>query len=213
MQIKSARFVISNTDFKKCPAPSLPEYAFIGRSNVGKSSIINLISNNSNLAKISSSPGKTQLINHFIINEEWYLVDLPGYGFAKTSKSLRETWAGFMKDYLIHRQNLICIFVLIDIRLKPQTKDLEFMEKLALAQLPFCMVFTKADKLSKNQVKINLDIYTKSMKQKWEYLPSYIVTSSRTGMGREELLNYIETLNYSDFAKEIKSGQFVNKNQ
>lgn len=205
MIIRSADFVMSNTDIKKCPAPKLPEYAFIGRSNVGKSSLINMLTNYKKLAKISTKPGKTQLINHFIINHEWYLVDLPGYGYAKTSKKLRQVWAGFIKKYFLQRDNLVCIFVLIDSRHEPQKIDLDFMYNLAVNQLPFVMVFTKTDKLGKNMLSKNLDIYFKKMKESWEELPPYFVTSSSTKQGRLELLEYIEELNNSEVAQQIKN--------
>lgn len=203
MIIKSADFVMSNTDVKKCPQASYPEYAFIGRSNVGKSSLINMLTNYKKLAKISTRPGKTQLINHFLINHEWYLVDLPGYGYAKTSKKLREVWAGFIKKYFLQRDNLICIFVLIDSRHEPQKIDLEFMYNLAVNQLPFAMVFTKTDKLKKNMLNKNLDTYFKKMKETWEELPPYFITSSTSKQGRFELLDYIEELNKSEVAQQI----------
>lgn len=203
MIIKSADFVMSNTDVKKCPQASYPEYAFIGRSNVGKSSLINMLTNYKKLAKISTRPGKTQLINHFLINHEWYLVDLPGYGYAKTSKKLREVWAGFIKKYFLQRDNLICIFVLIDSRHEPQKIDLEFMYNLAVNQLPFAMVFTKTDKLKNNMLNKNLDTYFKKMKETWEELPPYFITSSTSKQGRFELLDYIEELNKSEVAQQI----------
>lgn len=196
---------MSNSDISKCPKPDLPEYAFIGRSNVGKSSLINMLTNHKKLAKISTKPGKTQLINHFLINHDWYLVDLPGYGFAKTSKQLRNTWSGFTKTYLSKRESLVCIFVLIDSRHEPQKIDLDFMYKLAINQLPFAMVFTKTDKLSKNKLQYNLDTYFETMSKKWEELPVYFQTSSSNKRGREELLDYIEELNESEVSKSIKS--------
>ena len=203
MIIKTAEFVTSNTDLKKCPLPNIPEYAFVGRSNVGKSSLINLLTNHSKLAKISTTPGKTQLINHFIINQQWYLVDLPGYGYAKTSKKLREAWDGFTKDYLIKRDNLVCIFVLIDVRLIPQKVDLDFMFNLASNSLPFAMVFTKADKLSKKQLSDNLKFYITEMEKEWESIPDYFITSSHSKTGRDELLAYIDSLNSSEVALSI----------
>jgi GTP-binding protein len=203
--IRSAQFLMSNTDVKKCPDANLPEYAFIGRSNVGKSSLINMLTNHKKLAKISTKPGKTQLINHFLINNEWYLVDLPGYGYAKTSKQLRTTWAGFIKKYLMQRENLVCIFVLIDSRHEAQKIDLDFMYNLAANQLPFAMVFTKADKLGKNKLSQNLQAYFKTMTETWEIPPTHFVTSSSTKQGRIELLEYIEDLNNSEVAKHIKS--------
>jgi len=205
MVIKTAQFVMSNTDLAKCPVPNIPEYAFVGRSNVGKSSLINLLTNHSKLAKTSTTPGKTQLLNHFLINNEWYLVDLPGYGYAKTSRKLRNIWAGFMKEYLIKRENLVCIFVLIDIRLEPQKIDLDFMYKLASNNLPFVMVFTKADKLTKKEIVDNLKTYFKEMGEEWENIPNYFITSSHSKSGRDEVLNYIEKLNSSEVANFIRS--------
>lgn len=205
MIIKSAEFIMSNTDIKKCPPPTLPEYAFIGRSNVGKSSLINLLTNYKKLAKISTKPGKTQLINHFLINNDWFLVDLPGYGYAKTSKKLRTSWAGFIKTYLSKRKNLVCIFVLIDSRLKPQQIDLDFMYNLASNQLPFVIVFTKADKISKRMVAENLKNYFAEMEKTWEQLPLHFTTSAHTKLGRDELLGYINELNHSEVAEKIKS--------
>lgn len=205
MIIKSSRFVISNTDVKKCPPPLIPEYAFIGRSNVGKSSLINMLTGRKNLAKISGRPGKTRLINHFIINENWYLVDLPGYGYAQASKTDRKIWKGFIKDYLIKRENLICTFVLIDIRLSPQKKDLEFMMQMALKSLPFVIIFTKADKVSKVQMNKNINEYKKRMLNDWETMPLYFISSSTKHTGREAILNYIEELNHSPAAKKIKN--------
>lgn len=196
---------MSNTDLAKCPVPNIPEYAFVGRSNVGKSSLINLLTNHSKLAKTSTTPGKTQLLNHFLINNEWYLVDLPGYGYAKTSRKLRNIWAGFMKEYLIKRENLVCIFVLIDIRLEPQKIDLDFMYKLASNNLPFVMVFTKADKLTKKEIVDNLKTYFKEMGEEWENIPNYFITSSHSKSGRDEVLNYIEKLNSSEVANFIRS--------
>ncbi len=205
MIIRTAQFLMSNTDVKKCPEANLPEYAFIGRSNVGKSSLINMLTNYKKLAKISTKPGKTQLINHFLINNEWYLVDLPGYGYAKTSKQLRTTWAGFIKKYMMQRENLVCIFVLIDSRHEAQKIDLDFMYNLAANQLPFVMVFTKADKLGKNALSKNLQAYFKKMSEIWEQQPAHFVTSSSTKQGRIELLEYINELNNSEVAKHIKS--------
>ncbi len=205
MIIRSAQFLMSNTDVKKCPEANLPEYAFIGRSNVGKSSLINMLTNRNKLAKISTKPGKTQLINHFLINNDWYLVDLPGYGYAKTSKQLRTTWAGFIKKYMMQRENLVCIFVLIDSRHEAQKIDLDFMYNLAANQLPFAMVFTKADKLGKNTLNQNLQAYFEKMSETWELPPIHFVTSSSTKQGRIELLEYIDELNNSEVAKHIKS--------
>jgi len=204
MIIKTAKFVMSNTILAKCPLPILPEYAFVGRSNVGKSSLINLLTNHKSLAKISTTPGKTQLINHFLINDEWYLVDLPGYGYAKTSKKLRNVWEGFMKEYLIKRTNLVCIFVLIDLRHEPQKIDLDFMYNLAINNLPFVIVFTKEDKLTKTQSAFNLKAYLNRMSENWESSPNYFITSSHSKVGRDEVLSYIEFLNNSEVASQIK---------
>jgi len=195
MNIKSAEFVISNSDVKKCPSDSLPEYAFIGRSNVGKSSLINALTEVKNLAKTSGKPGKTQLINHFLINKEWFLVDLPGYGYAKTSKSNIQKWTAFIEEYLLTRENLVNTFILLDARLEPQKIDVEFMTWCGEHGIPFSMVFTKADKLSKNAVQKNLAAYKREMLKDWEELPPIFVTSSETKEGREELLNYIDEVN------------------
>jgi GTP-binding protein len=195
MIIKSAEFVISNSDYTLCPAKPLPEYAFIGRSNVGKSSLINMVTNHSKLAHTSSTPGKTQLINHFLINKEWYLVDLPGYGWAKVSKDKKEKFATMIEDYLRHRQNLRCTFVLIDVRHEPQEIDLQFMEWLGENEIPFSIIFTKIDKLSKTAVKANVAHYQEVMLNTWEIMPHYMLTSSETKEGRTEVLNYIKNLN------------------
>ena len=199
MKIKTAEFVISNTNPELCPAPDKPEYAFIGRSNVGKSSLINSLTERKSLAKTSTTPGKTQLINHFIINDEWYLVDLPGYGYAKSSKKLREKWDGFIRQYLNNRKNLIYTFVLLDSRLKPQKIDLEFMEMLGLKDIPFVMVFTKLDKLSSSAANKNLTAYKKEMLKAWETLPEIVLTSSSTKLGREDILKLISETN-KDFS-------------
>lgn len=191
LAIRSAEFVKSSTSVSQCPKPDKPEFAFIGRSNVGKSSLINMITGRKSLAKTSSTPGKTQVINHFLINDQWYLVDLPGYGFAKISRQLRENWEKMTTDYLTGRDNLISTFVLIDSRLEPQRTDLEFMEKLAAAGLPFAMVFTKTDKLTKNELSRNLARYKKVMLESWESMPEYLITSSELQTGRDELLSYI----------------------
>jgi GTP-binding protein len=197
MIIKSAKFVMSNTDYRKCPPPEKPEYAFIGRSNVGKSSLINMLVNVKGLAKTSSTPGKTQLINHFAINDAWYLVDLPGYGYAKVSKVDRAKFEKMIDGYLNNRSNLLCTFVLIDVRHEPQTNDMNFMRMLGEKGIPFCMVFTKADKEKKATVQKKIDLYGKIMKQYWAELPKMFVTSSETQEGREEILTYIDTLNES----------------
>ena len=198
MEIKTATFVISNTDYKKAPARKLPEYAFIGRSNVGKSSLINMLCGNKNLAKTSGKPGKTQLINHFIINEKtvpWYLVDLPGYGYAKVSKTLKERWGKFLQEYILKRENLLCMFVLIDSRLEPQKIDLECMQWLGEKGVPFVMVFTKKDKLHINEFNKNIKIYNKKMLELWEELPTQFFSSSVNSEGKEEILAYIEETN------------------
>lgn len=195
MEIKSAEFVISNTDIKKCPTDGKPEYAFIGRSNVGKSSLINMLTEKKGLAKTSGKPGKTQLINHFLINDNWYLVDLPGYGYAKTSKKNRATWEKFISDYLTKRETLVNVFVLLDSRLEPQKIDLEFMNWCGEKQIPFSMVFTKIDKLSSSALQKNLARYKKEMLKYWEELPPVFVTSSTSAFGREKVLNYIEAIN------------------
>ena len=195
MKIRSAEFVISNTDVSKCPDAIFPEYAFIGRSNVGKSSLLNMLTQQSKLAKTSGKPGKTQLINHFLINEEWYLVDLPGYGFAKTSKSNRKKWKRFIADYIQNRENLMNTFVLIDSRLEPQKNDLEFMAWCGQKRLPFSIVFTKTDKLSKNQLQKNLTFYKNELLKSWEELPPIFISSSVSQEGRDEILNYIGEIN------------------
>ena len=197
MKIKSAEFVISNTDISKCPKPDLPEYAFIGRSNVGKSSLINMLTSRKSLAKTSSTPGKTQLINHFIINEDWYLVDLPGYGYAKTSKKNREKWSKFINQYLTKRENLMCVVVLVDSRIKPQKIDMEFMEFLGQNGIPFVIVFTKIDKLSSSAYQKNIAAYKREMLKTWESLPPLYKTSASSGYGRDIFLDFIEETNTS----------------
>jgi GTP-binding protein len=201
MKIKTAEFVISNTDYKMCPAPKIAEYAFIGRSNVGKSSLINALVNQKNLAKTSRRPGKTQLINHFIINQQWYLVDLPGFGFAKISKSKRAEFHDMISEYLINRSNLMCLFVLIDSRHKPQSIDQEFMQWLAEKRIPFVMVFTKRDKLGKIALAKNIEAYKVEMLKSWEELPHIFITSAEKKTGKKEITAFIENLN-SQF-KEI----------
>ena len=195
MNIKSADFIISNTDYRKCPQDGKPEYAFIGRSNVGKSSLINALTNKKGLAMTSSKPGKTMLINHFLINDEWYLVDLPGYGYARRGKDSREELREIIEDYVLNRETMTSLFVLIDSRLEPQKIDLEFMEWLGENGVPFSIVFTKADKQSGGKLKKQLDDYTKKLLETWEELPPVFVTSSETKLGREELLDYIEDVN------------------
>ncbi len=195
MKIKKAEFVISNTDYRLCPKNNLPEYAFIGRSNVGKSSLINAIVNNKKLAKTSSTPGKTQLINHFIINDQWYLVDLPGYGYAKTSKSQRAIFHEMISNYLLNRSSLIALFVLIDSRHKLQKIDNEFMIFLAENQIPFVIVFTKIDKLGKNIIKKNIENFKKEMLKNWEEIPEVFLSSSESRLGIKEITSYIAKLN------------------
>lgn len=197
MVIHSAEFVISNTDIDKCPAPKFPEYAFIGRSNVGKSSLINMLTNHKKLAKTSGRPGKTQLINHFVINKEWYLVDLPGYGYAKASKTSRKKWGLFIDEYLLTRENLLNTFILIDSRLEPQKIDVEFMEWCAVKGLPFSMVFTKTDKLSAVELDKKLAKYKREMLKQWEVLPPQFVTSSVSAKGRDDVMNYIAEISES----------------
>ena len=197
MKINSAKFVISNTDVGKCPNEPYPEYAFIGRSNVGKSSLINMLTGHKNLAKTSGKPGKTQLINHFLINNNWYLVDLPGYGYAKVSKDKRKTFQKFIKDYFNKRMQLACTFVLIDSRHEPQKIDLEFMEFLGENGIPFCIVFTKTDKLGKTGLEKNLAHYKKVMLESWEEMPTTFLTSSVDSSGKKEILSFIGQVNLS----------------
>ena len=197
MKIKEAAFVISNTDISKCPTDGKAEYAFIGRSNVGKSSLINMITDHSKLAKTSGRPGKTQLINHFIINNEWYLVDLPGYGYAKASKTSRSQWEKFIAEFLRSRETLYNVFVLLDSRLEPQKIDLEFMNWCGEKGIPFSMVFTKIDKLSSTALQKSLARYKKEMLKHWAELPPVFTTSATSKFGREKLLNYIDHINAS----------------
>lgn len=194
MKIKEAAFVISNSDYKLCPTDERAEFAFIGRSNVGKSSLINMLVNNKHLAKTSGRPGKTQLINHFIINNDWFLVDLPGYGYAKASKVQREKWEKFIVEYLTRRTQLLNVFVLLDCRLEPQKIDLEFMNWCGEKQIPFSMVFTKIDKLSSTALQKNLAKYKKEMLKYWDALPPVFTTSSESAFGKEKILNYIEQI-------------------
>jgi len=195
--IKQARFLISNTDVRKCPPPDRPEYAFIGRSNVGKSSLINMLVGQNSLAKVSVRPGKTQLINHFIIDESWYLVDLPGYGYAKISISVKEKFQKLISRYILDRENLYCLFVLIDIRHDPQKIDIEFITWLGENHIPFAIIFTKADKLGKVTAAKNVAAYTNELKKFWEELPPVLISSSLDGTGREEIISYIESINKS----------------
>jgi GTP-binding protein len=195
MKVKTAEFVISNTRVDLCPKPEIPEYAFIGRSNVGKSSLINSICNNKKLAKTSSTPGKTQLMNHFMINDEWYLVDLPGYGFTKTPNHLRMKWQNFTRNYLRSRENLMCVFVLLDSRHNVQKADDEFMEWLGENAIPFVMVFTKMDKLDPRDIEGNVNTYLEKMSEKWSFLPQYFLTSAEKKTGKEEILAFVEETN------------------
>lgn len=203
MKINTAEFIISNSEVSKCPLERIPEYAFIGRSNVGKSSLINMLTNHKNLAKTSGRPGKTQLINHFKINNNWFLVDLPGYGYAKVSKKTKSVFQQFITDYFEKREQLVCAFVLIDIRHEAQNIDLEFMEYMGESEIPFCIIFTKADKISKTKIDSHIAAYKKQMIQNnWEEMPQYFVTSSTEGVGKEILLNYIDEINQEVFKNE-----------
>ena len=196
MEIKQASFVVSNTQVAKCPTHKLPEYAFIGRSNVGKSSLINMLTNHKGLAKTSSKPGKTQLINHFLINKQWYLVDLPGYGYAQVSKQSKKTFQQFITDFK-KRKELVSAFVLVDIRHEPQKIDLEFMQWLGENAIAFAIIFTKADKLSPLQIEQHVATYQRILLETWEEMPPYFITSSESKLGKEEVLNYIEQINLS----------------
>ena len=203
MKIKSAEFVVSNSEVAKCPANNLPEYAFIGRSNVGKSSLINMLTDRKSLAKISGRPGKTQLINHFIINDNWYLVDLPGYGYARVSKSSKKKFQKFITDYFEQRQQLVSAFVLVDIRHKPQPIDLEFMQYMGESQIPFGIIFTKADKLKPKAIDRHVEDYCQVLLEFWEELPPHFVTSSSKKIGQDEVLGFIEATN--DEIEQLKS--------
>ena len=195
MEVKSAIFVISNTDVRKCPEGSMPEYAFIGRSNVGKSSLINMITNHKGLAMTSQKPGKTQLINHFLINDKWYLVDLPGYGYAQRGKAGRENIRKIIEGYILEREQLTNLFVLLDCRHDPQKIDLEFMEWLGENGIPFSVIFTKTDKVSKGKLSENIEVYRNKMFETWEELPPFFVSSAEKKEGRDEILNYINGVN------------------
>lgn len=200
MKINTAEFVISNSDVSKCPPERLPEYAFIGRSNVGKSSLINMLTNHKSLAKTSGKPGKTQLINHFKINSNWFLVDLPGYGYARVSKKTKEVFQQFITDYFEKREQLVCAFVLIDIRHEAQKIDLEFITYLGETEVPFCIVFTKADKISRGRAEQHVAAYKKALlANNWEEMPQYFITSSEDGTGRDSLLAYIDEVNQGIF--------------
>lgn len=197
MDIKTAEFTLSAPRVSMCPNDTKPEYAFIGRSNVGKSSLINMLSRNKKLAKTSSTPGKTLLINHFLINREWYLVDLPGYGYAKRSKTEVAKLDQMIRGYILEREQLVNVFVLVDIRLEPQKIDLGFINWLGLSSIPFAIIFTKADKLSEGKVKASVDAYVRKMLETWEEMPPYFVTSSEKARGRDEVLDYIDQINKS----------------
>jgi GTP-binding protein len=202
MIIKSAEFLVSNSDPKKCPKPDKPEYAFIGRSNVGKSSLINKLVNRKGLAKTSGRPGKTQLINHFLVNEEWYLVDLPGYGYAKVSKSQRSDFSKLITNYISTRTNLINLFVLIDVRLPLQGNDLNFINWLGENGVPFVLVFTKSDKLGSSTLQQNIASFKRDLLKYWESMPPYYISSAETGLGRDEILGFIED-NNRDFKPQF----------
>ena len=197
MNVANAEFVVSNTNVEQCPKTKLPEYAFIGRSNVGKSSLINMLCNKKKLAKTSSRPGKTQLINHFLINKQWYLVDLPGYGYARTSKAQKKTFQKFITDYLIKRKELISTFLLIDLRHKPQPLDLKYMNWLGKNLIPFSIIFTKADKLKEVEINEHILKYLNDIRKDWEEIPQHFITSSEKKIGKSELLNYIDEINKS----------------
>ncbi|MDR3048145.1 MAG: ribosome biogenesis GTP-binding protein YihA/YsxC [Bacteroidales bacterium] len=195
MKIKSINFVQSTDDWHKCPESQLPEYAFIGRSNVGKSSLVNMIANKKSLAKTSSKPGKTQTINHFLANDECYLVDLPGYGYATISKTMRDNWITMIENYLINRPNLKLLFVLIDARLEPQKNDIDFIDNLGKIGIPYAIVFTKSDKVSKQKLADNVSAFLNKLLESWEELPPHFITSANTALGKTELLDYIESIN------------------
>ena len=195
MEITSAEFVISNTDVKKCPAGTFPEYAFIGRSNVGKSSLINMLTARKGLAMTSATPGKTMLINHFLINKNWYLVDLPGYGYARRGQKGKDQIRTIIEDYILEREQMSNLFLLIDSRLEPQKIDLEFMEWLGENGIPFSIIFTKADKLKAGRLKMNINAYLRELSKQWEELPPYFISSSESRTGRTEILDYIESIN------------------
>lgn len=203
MKINTAEFIISNSDVSKCPLERLPEYAFIGRSNVGKSSLINMLTNHKNLAKTSGKPGKTQLINHFKINSNWFLVDLPGYGYARVSKKTKEVFQEFITDYFEKREQLVCAFVLIDIRLEAQKIDLEFITYLGEIEIPFCIIFTKADKISRGKIDSHVAAYRKALlANNWEEMPQYFVTSATEATGRDAVLDFIDNVN-ADVFKDL----------
>ena len=196
MEIKKAEFVVSNSDYRKCPKTDLPEYAFIGRSNVGKSSLINMLTRTKGLAKTSVRPGKTQLINHFLINNEWYLVDLPGYGYARISKSSREKWQKMIVDYMLQREELVNVFVLVDSRIPPQKIDLEFISFLGQNGVPMSIIFTKIDKQKQREIAATVNEYKRVLSEEWEELPEMLMTSSVTGFGRDTVLTRIDEINH-----------------
>lgn len=199
MKIKSADFVISNSDVAKCPNEAIPEYAFIGRSNVGKSSLINMLMQRKNLAKTSGRPGKTQLINHFKVNDNWFLVDLPGYGYARVSKKDKKTFQKYITNYFLERKQLVCSFILVDVRHEPQKIDMEFMQWMGENEIPFCIIFTKADKLKPKAIEKNVTAYIKILLESmWEEAPTYFITSSSKKIGRDELLSFVSDIN-NDF--------------
>lgn len=200
MEISNAEFIVSNTDVKKCPPGHLPEYAFIGRSNVGKSSLINMLTGRKGVAMTSATPGKTMLINHFLINDSWYIVDLPGYGYARRGMKGQEQIRTIIEDYILEREQMTNLFLLIDSRLEPQKIDMEFMEWLGENGIPFSIIFTKADKLKGGRLKMNINAYIRELRKQWEELPPYFVSSSEDRMGRTEILDYIESIN-----KEVNS--------
>ena len=200
MEISNAEFIVSNTDVKKCPPGHLPEYAFIGRSNVGKSSLINMLTGRKGLAMTSATPGKTMLINHFLINDSWYIVDLPGYGYARRGMKGQEQIRTIIEDYILEREQMTNLFLLTDSRLEPQKIDMEFMEWLGENGIPFSIIFTKADKLKGGRLKMNINAYIRELRKQWEELPPYFVSSSEDRMGRTEILDYIESIN-----KEVNS--------
>lgn len=195
MEIKKATFVVSNSDYRKCPDTGLPEYAFIGRSNVGKSSLINMLTSSKNLAKTSEKPGKTQLINHFLINDEWYIVDLPGYGYARTSKTSREKWQKMIEDYMLKREALVNVFVLVDSRIPPQKIDLDFINFLGTNGIPLNIIFTKIDKQKQREIAATVNGYKKMLSETWEALPDMFLTSSVTRYGRDAVLDHIADIN------------------
>jgi len=195
MEIKQVEYLQSTDDWRKCPDNKLPEYAFIGRSNVGKSSLINMLANNKSLAKISSKPGKTQTINHFLVNNTWYLVDLPGYGYATVSKTMRDYWLRMIDNYLINRENLQLVFVLIDARIDPQQSDIEFINNMGNMEIPLAVIFTKTDKISSKKLEENIGLFKKRILEYWEELPPYFISSGKDGTGRDDILNYIKKIN------------------